>query len=247
MSQRIDEAKWSRHFDGAAGDYFSNYEGQNPASHSLRVRRERAKELLGTGSLGKLLDVGGATGTYYALVKDQTTSYDIVDISPQMIEKATEQFGADAKLSCRVASAYELPFPDETFDTVLEMGLLEYLEEPWKALVETSRVMKRGGVLVASFPNAQSPMRRLTRLIYATVGKSNPMGRQFRLDDVSRAAEDAGLSVDSVSAYNAQLFPWPLTWRLERFAYLSAVQLEPVLARTAGMWGTGFIVKLRKR
>ena len=58
-------------------------------------------------------------------------------------------------------------------------------------------------------------------------------------------AAESGLEVDKISAYNAQLFPWPLTWRLEKLAYFSAVKLEPVLGR-GGTWGTGFIAKLRK-
>ena len=46
------------------------------------------------------------------------------------------------------------------------MGVLEYLDQPWKALEEMARVTKPGGVILVSYPNVQSPMRRMSKLIY---------------------------------------------------------------------------------
>ena len=47
----------------------------------------------------------------------------------------------------QVASVYELPFPDKSFDAVFAHGVLEHLREPLKALTEMRRVLKQGGVI----------------------------------------------------------------------------------------------------
>ncbi|HSX12154.1 MAG TPA: bifunctional 2-polyprenyl-6-hydroxyphenol methylase/3-demethylubiquinol 3-O-methyltransferase UbiG [Rhabdochlamydiaceae bacterium] len=45
-----------------------------------------------------------------------------------------------------LASAYELPFPAETFDVVSAMDLLEHVEKPECVIQEASRVLKKGGL-----------------------------------------------------------------------------------------------------
>jgi SAM-dependent methyltransferase len=46
-----------------------------------------------------------------------------------------------------VASVYELPFPDESFDAALSHAVFEHLARPDVALAELRRVLRRGGAL----------------------------------------------------------------------------------------------------
>jgi SAM-dependent methyltransferase len=43
-------------------------------------------------------------------------------------------------------------FPDDHFDTVLMFDVLEHLEDPFQALEEVKRVIKRGGTLYLTVP-----------------------------------------------------------------------------------------------
>lgn len=49
----------------------------------------------------------------------------------------------------RKADIYDLPFKDETFDSVIICFVLEHLRNPLQALKETKRVLKKGGKLIA--------------------------------------------------------------------------------------------------
>jgi SAM-dependent methyltransferase len=51
-----------------------------------------------------------------------------------------------------VASAYEIPVPDSTYDTVLCTCVLEHLEEPARALADAHRVLVDGGLAIYTVP-----------------------------------------------------------------------------------------------
>ena len=187
---RSDDLRSAKHFDEGADTYAAGYKGPTCAGHSFRARRSKAQALLGKGPLGDLLDVGGASGVYFDALKSQVTAYYIVDISPLMISQAKRLEHGGVPLYCHLASAYMLPFPDKSFDTVLAMGVLEYLDEPWKALEEMARVAKPGGVILVSYPNVHSPMRRLSQLIYRCFRQPAPFSasRLFSVGEVRKAA-----------------------------------------------------------
>lgn len=50
------------------------------------------------------------------------------------------------------ASAEHLPFPDEVFDLVLSQEVLEHVRDPFQAMREMKRVLKKGGVLYCQVP-----------------------------------------------------------------------------------------------
>jgi SAM-dependent methyltransferase len=58
-----------------------------------------------------------------------------------------------------------LPFEDESFDVVVAGELLEHLRDPGRFASEVRRVLRSGGTLVASVPNAFRLKNRLRFLI----------------------------------------------------------------------------------
>lgn len=245
---RADDLRSARHFDEGAAKYAAGYEERSSAGHSFRARRSKAQALLGQGLLGDLLDVGGASGVYFDALKSQVASYHILDVSPQMILQAQKIKSGGVPLFCHLASAYNLPFPEEHFDTVLAMGVLEYLDQPWKALEEMARVTKPGGVILVSYPNLQSPMRRMSQAIYRFFRKPSPFASTlvFSVGEVRQAAASLKLKEVCIKGYNAQLIPFPMTWRLRWLSYYLAEALEPLLGGAGNLWGSSFIVKCEK-
>ncbi len=240
---RTDERSSEQQFDREAHEYAGRYEAHDPGGHSFRARRDQTRDLLGGGPLGDLLDVGGASGVYYHTFRDQARSYHILDISSEMIELAKKLDDGRGKLHLHVASAYQLPFPEASFDTVIGMGLLEYLDEPWRALADMMRVARPGGTVTVSFPNAESVMRRTSRHIYRAMGRPVTK-RHFTACQVHDEGQRLGLEIVTTRGYNAQVLPF--YWRVKPIATALAETLEPLLNRFGSLWGSSFIVQFRK-
>ncbi len=83
----------------------------------------------------RVLDVGAGTG----YLQDTVNGYVGLDISPTAGRFFHKPFVQ--------ASATDMPFPDDSFDAVWSIWVLEHVPTPEQALVEIRRVTKDGGLL----------------------------------------------------------------------------------------------------
>jgi SAM-dependent methyltransferase len=96
---------------------------------------------------GAVLDVGCGTGW----IGRHLTNYTGVDGSPDAVRQA-QDLGRNVQL----ADVDEpLPFPDRSFDGVILKDLLEHVSDPVNVVAETLRVLRPGGTVFASSPDAQ--------------------------------------------------------------------------------------------
>jgi ubiquinone/menaquinone biosynthesis C-methylase UbiE len=120
----------------------------------VHASHRRTVELLGLREGYRLLDVGCGAGNYAAdavpLVGPSGRVVG-VDLSAAMIGVARRRAEAlDLSVEYRVGDALALPFPDATFDGCRIERVLQYLDNPGRALAETARVTAPGGRVVAS-------------------------------------------------------------------------------------------------
>lgn len=106
----------------------------------------------------KILDLGGAAGAYTFPLAKKGYKMCLADLSDDLINQAkeTKQNGNyDNVLSCDVVNATNLSkYNDNEFDVVLLFGPLYHLleqEERNKCVSELRRVLKKGGLVFASF------------------------------------------------------------------------------------------------
>ena len=105
-----------------------------------------------------VLDLGGATGIYtFPLAKDGYKMY-LADLSSDLISQAKEKVNDINEkniISCDVVNAIDLSIYDnEKFDVVLLFGPLYHLleeKERRKCIKEVNRVLKKNGLVFASF------------------------------------------------------------------------------------------------
>lgn len=100
----------------------------------------------------KILEVGCGGGRIYQHLKNigYQRNYFGVEVSPEVIERNRQAF-PQATWEC--ASAYALPFSDESFDVCFSSFVIEHLVYPEKSLREMLRVTRKGGKITLNFPD----------------------------------------------------------------------------------------------
>ncbi len=98
-------------------------------------------------SHSRVLEIGCGKGFFlkrlHENLKDSVKYYGI-DISPTVIKHAVDYFGS---ASYSVASAHDLAFKSGSFDYVQIISTLECIPDPYRAIRESYRVLKKGGYL----------------------------------------------------------------------------------------------------
>jgi ubiquinone/menaquinone biosynthesis C-methylase UbiE len=111
---------------------------------------------LGLVSGARGLDVGAGAGHATVALARRGLRMDAVDLTQAMaalVEKNAALAGVGSRVAARVSEAHSLSYTAETFDLVIALGVLPWLENPLLALSEMRRVLRGGGHLIVSTAN----------------------------------------------------------------------------------------------
>jgi SAM-dependent methyltransferase len=180
-----------------------------------------ARFLPAEGGGARLLDVGCGTGHQLAELRARGFAAAGVDGSERMLAEARAR-NPGAEL--RRADVEALPFPDAAFDVALCVEVLRYLPDPARCLAELARVLRPGGIALAT----AAPAFNLN--LYALVNRLAPLlpARLTRLRQsftTSRALRRACARAGFASAEVHGVYLGPINW-VER---LAPPLLRPVL------------------
>lgn len=152
-----------------------------------RTWEATAHGLLGLLSLGEVLDVGSGDGVIARLLAPRASHITCLDQSQVVIDAARARLSARTNVSFDVGDMHRLPYGDASFDQVLLLHVLTYSQDPVQALREAARVLRPGGLLVAS---TLAPHEHET--ISSTYGHLNT---GLHPDELATAADAVGLRV----------------------------------------------------
>ena len=96
----------------------------------------------------RVLDVGCGTGALLQALSLSCCQLKLAGIDPTPEMLAIARLKIDSSADISKGRAEDLPYPDETFDTVVSTNVFHYLRHPEQALREFSRVLKPGGRVV---------------------------------------------------------------------------------------------------
>jgi malonyl-CoA O-methyltransferase len=88
------------------------------------------------------LDLGCGTGILIKHFANKTKSYIGVDSSRELLKYAKRKAKSFPNSTLVLADADNLPFPDQTFDTVFAVTLLQNMPAPNSTLTEVNRISK---------------------------------------------------------------------------------------------------------
>lgn len=103
---------------------------------------------------GKILDIGSADGTFTKVILDCSGASFVIGIDAlsSSVAYAKKRFTKNKRVNFRAADAESLPFPNNEFDAVFCLEVLEHLFDPEKALREVRRVLAKDGYAVFLVP-----------------------------------------------------------------------------------------------
>lgn len=149
--------------------YYADREQQTLLARNLAVRQRFALEMVecAVPRASKVLDVGCGTGEMAATLMH--SGYEVwgLDIAEPMIRHARHRCASN---QFHVGDIERLPFADNTFDAVVCLGIIEYLDSDERALREIRRILKPGGSAVLSASNAISPLHLIDRILVVLTG-----------------------------------------------------------------------------
>ena len=151
--------------------------------HLLPTERRLRSLDVGCGygaMLGELSRYGTATGA---------------EVSEEAIEACRRRGFEDVLM----ASAYDVPEPDESFDLVTFFDCLEHLEDDLAALREAHRLLRPGGHVVVTLP--------AYNFLYANNDRVAHHQRRYTVREIRSKLEASGFRAQKATYVNALLFP----------------------------------------
>jgi len=189
---------------------------------------------------GHWLDAGCGSGVLSRWLAGQGCRVLGVDASPEMVDVSAKLGGSHANADRldfrRVETIARLPFGAEEFEGILCSSVLEYLPDPAACLAEFFRVLKPGGLLLVSVPNASSVVRQLQMVCHRVGGFFGRTWVKYLAysQHEYRGAEFAELlSLAGFSAAKPLAFGGPLPRGLQRLQWSGPLLMFLVEKRVA--------------
>jgi SAM-dependent methyltransferase len=131
------------------GNTYDKYAATNPIERRLMRGFLRAlDEMLAGLAPRRILEIGVGEGEVMSRVRERFPGVPLVGLD--LPDDALRAEWREKGLPCMFGDATTLPFPDDSFDLVLAIEVLEHVPGPEAALAELSRVCS--GTFVASVP-----------------------------------------------------------------------------------------------
>jgi 2-polyprenyl-3-methyl-5-hydroxy-6-metoxy-1,4-benzoquinol methylase len=173
--------------------------GARGADYGARSRAEVIGLL--APPLGDVLDVGCAEGANADVLRARgATRIAGVEIDPSFAEAARTRL--DEVVTGSVED--DLPWPEQSFDTVLCYDVLEHLRDPWSLLARLRGLLRPGGRVHVALPNARHtslwlPLLLRGRFAYQPAGILDVTHlRFFARRDAEELVRGAGFEVTAV-------------------------------------------------
>lgn len=141
----------------------------------------------------RILDVGCGTGANLELLARYGEA-EGVDIS----EEALAFCRARGLERVSLGEAERLPYPDESFDLVTALDVVEHLDEDVRGLREMRRVLRKGGLALLFVPAFM--------FLWGVQDDVSNHRRRYTLAGIRRAVREAGFAVERATYANLTFF-----------------------------------------
>jgi len=207
---------------------------------------------------GRVLDAGAGTGRFALPLHDAGRDVFTLDISEAMLRIARDN--SNGTLPVAVGDLLNLPFLDDTFDSVISITVVEHLPQYREIFCEFVRVLKPGGTMVVQLCSAEHTERAgvadaraaVDFVVQLTGAQTREMLDELGLDAVEIAPHDLlnGNMILERCLGRACKPLWKLADKLLRLPLLARAfaRLERTVGRRLPLWvSRSFIIVAKKR
>jgi len=206
---------------------------------------------------GRALDLGCGAGTFtFPLAKDFEQAYGIDMTEPMLLalEKIAKKRGLK-NVKGIMGDVTKMPFPDNHFDFIVGVGLMECVPDQDKVLSEIRRVLRPGGIASLRWLNRKGIWgfaEKLLSLLH--ISFSGPFAKNFTTPaEVKKRIRKSGLKLKSfkgmirlpVNIFPAQI-GWPLTQLLIKTGFVGFFEPRNQKLSTISRYYYAFYTELRK-
>lgn len=114
----------------------------------------------------KILEIGSGQGEHLNFVTDNFAEYVMTDLTDWGIKEISKITESDDRIKFIKQNVENLNFPNQSFDRVIASCVISHVDEPYLAMMELKRVVRKGGTI--SFLISADP-GILLRLIRALI------------------------------------------------------------------------------
>ncbi|HEX2622809.1 MAG TPA: methyltransferase domain-containing protein [Phototrophicaceae bacterium] len=194
---------------------------RNEADMAFKKRVETIFEWVNPQEDSLILDMPCGRGFYLNMFRYVSNCRLVgAELDAPVIEKARQNVGGLPNLMLNRANIYALPYPDNTFDAVILSEILEHIDDDVAGLKEALRVLKPGGVVAITVPNANypfwwDPINKTLETLFNTHIQHGPFAglwanhvRLYTRDQLRTAAANAGFDVEEERNFTHYSFPF---------------------------------------
>lgn len=194
---------------------------RNEADMAFKKRVQTIFEWIPPYDDMRILDCACGRGFYLNMYRHVSRCELVgLELDDEIIRKAQRNVGHLPGITLTRGNIYALPFPDNWFDGVILSEILEHIDDDVAGLREVRRVLKPGGVVAITVPNANypllwDPINKTLETLFHTKIRRGPLAgiwaghtRLYTRQQLRAAAEQAGFEVTAERAFTHFSFPF---------------------------------------
>ncbi len=192
---------------------------RNEADMAFKKRVQTIFELIDPRDESMILDCACVSGFYLNMFRYVSQCKLVgLELDWPVIHKAKRNVGHLKSLLLNNANIYALPYPDNTFDGIILSEILEHIERDVDGLQEVRRVLKPGGVVAITVPNANypfwwDPINKSLEAVFKSHINSGPLAgiwanhvRLYTREQLRSSVTAAGFDVEEERAFTHYSF-----------------------------------------
>lgn len=171
-----------------------------------RNKFKKIRTMLIGKAVGRVLEVGSGSGINFPYYKS-VDQVDAIEPNPLMTDRALINFSeSNVPIQTHVAKAENLPFDDNTFDSVVATLVFCTIPDPMKALKEIQRV-SRPGANILLFEHVRMDQKPLGKMQDALTPLWKKVCDGCHLNrDTLELVRQSGIAIEQVDYYYKGLF-----------------------------------------